>query len=216
MLRGGPWAETPVHLYSAYRTYLNLGDHNNSDGFRCAIPYGPLAITTVLPTTFMMDSLYSIPLTATDAVGGIVTWSVPRKPASMNIVSNTLVWVPTTAGLDTIAIIATDGTWFDTLSSVVQVLATTALMPNLRHSSLTSLSLSATQHVHSMSITAGLPANLPEGTIAVYNLSGRKIAENSISGTGWHTVNVGDVRAGVYLLRLTVQGRTIVQRFSIY
>jgi uncharacterized protein (TIGR02145 family) len=75
VLRGGPWAEAPVHLYSSYRTYLNIGDHNNSDGFRCARS----ATAVVLPTAPTISS-------AVAGDGKIsVSWSPVSGATSYNL-----------------------------------------------------------------------------------------------------------------------------------
>jgi hypothetical protein len=176
----------------------------------------PPVITTVLPSQFKQDTLYSIPLTATDEEGNAVTWSVPRKPATMNIIGNMLVWAPTILGLDTITIIATDGNGFDTLSSLVQVL-TDAVSLSSSHSALpVSLGLAVTRNIGSISITAGLPVNSGSGTITIFNISGKRLAEKNISGVGWHTVTFSEVPAGAHLLRLNAGGKSIVQRFMCY
>ena|GEM_PF-4477305 len=44
-----------------------------------------LVLTTVIPDTFYVDSLYTIPLTATDAMMLPLTWNVLSKPSNMQM-----------------------------------------------------------------------------------------------------------------------------------
>jgi Putative Ig domain. len=177
----------------------------------------PPVITTILPTQFKLDTLYSIPLTATDEEGDAITWSVPRKPATMNIIGNILVWAPTTLGLDTITIIATDGNGFDTLSSVVQVLNAVAALSRMHSALPISFELSAvSQRAGTVSVTAGLPANAGMGTITIFSISGKKVAEKNIAGAGWHALSFGNVSTGAHLLRLNAGGKSIVRKVSSF
>lgn len=176
----------------------------------------PPIITTILPTTFKFDTLYSIPLTATDEEGNAITWSIPRKPATMSIVSNVLVWAPTTAGLDTIIIIASDGSSTDTLLQEVQVVTTSAVHNHSQISLPLVSSIAAFQKAGSIIVTAGLPISAKSGVITLFDIAGKRIAERALSGTGWYTFSITNVPPGAHVLRMKTGGKVITQKLTSY
>jgi hypothetical protein len=62
---------------------------------------------------------------------------------------------------------------------------------------------------------AGLPEKTASGSVALFSVSGKKLIEKSIVGTGWHTINLGTISDGAYLLRLNTGGLMIMRRVSV-
>jgi hypothetical protein len=53
--------------------------------------------------------------------------------------------------------------------------------------------------------------------LAVYDLTGRQVVRREVgsSGPGWHTVKLGSLPAGVYLVRLSQAGRSLSARLAV-
>jgi hypothetical protein len=74
------------------------------------------------------------------------------------------------------------------------------------------LGLSASLKAGSITVSAGLPEKFSAGTVTLFSISGKKLAEHAIAGAGWHTITLGNVPSGAHLLRLNAGGKTILRK----
>jgi hypothetical protein len=173
-------------------------------------------ITSVFPNTFKTDTLYSIPLTANDEEGNVITWTVAQKPATMNIISNVLVWAPSSIGSDTIVLIVSDGTSSDTLTSYFQVINGSAT--GISHSKYlpmpTDLSLTSIKSDGRISLRVGMPKDILSGTLNVYDIKGRIVATYHIGNNGWHTVQLPNISSGIFVARIIAGKKTLDIRIA--
>jgi hypothetical protein len=68
-----------------------------------------------------------------------------------------------------------------------------------------------------MWVSFSLPLS-ESATLEVIDVSGRRVREQTVSGTGRHTVNLAagvHLAPGVYLVRLTQAGKSVVMRASV-
>ena len=74
------------------------------------------------------------------------------------------------------------------------------------------LKLSAVQKAGSAMITVALPSTCIAGTMTIVSISGKKLAERTISGPGLHTISIENVPLGVHFLRLNAGGNVIMRK----
>jgi hypothetical protein len=72
---------------------------------------------------------------------------------------------------------------------------------------------------HELRVTFGLKDSKP-ATLAVFDVSGRQLVVHRVDGLGpgWHTVSIGghsNLSAGVYVIRLTQDGRSLTTRAAL-
>ena len=70
---------------------------------------------------------------------------------------------------------------------------------------------SANQKAGLIKIGTWLPSMCATGTLTILSISGKKLAERTISGPGWHTVTIADIPAGVHFLHVDA-GNNILER----
>jgi hypothetical protein len=64
----------------------------------------------------------------------------------------------------------------------------------------------------SFSLASGASA-----TLAAYEVSGRQVASREVGSSepSWHTLELGNVPAGIYVVRLSQAGRTVRARVAV-
>jgi hypothetical protein len=70
--------------------------------------------------------------------------------------------------------------------------------------------------VGGLDVSFSLASDSP-ATLAVYDVSGRQVVSRDVgsSGPGWHAMKLGNLRAGVYIVRLSQGGRNLSSRVAI-
>jgi len=199
-----------------------LSDTTTVSIFVTAINHPPM-ITTVLPQTFKTDTLYSIPLLATDLEGDSIAWTILRKPATMTIISNILVWSPNKVGNDTLTIIASDGKLFDTLFTAVQIV-NQSLVESANQNIPKELSLAALPNPANsiISFQVGIPVSSSTAILRIYNIKGELIREWQTNDIGTHVIrwNGVDIHGrsvgnGIYVAKVNTKSKSITQRFNL-
>jgi len=74
------------------------------------------------------------------------------------------------------------------------------------------LKLSAAQKAGSAMIAVALPSTCAIGTITILSISGKKLAEKTILGSGRQTVTIANIPPGVHFLRLNAGGNSIMRK----
>jgi hypothetical protein len=177
-----------------------------------------LAITTYIPDTFYVDSLYTIHLTAQYSGGSKLVWTVLRKPSKMQVISNTLMWLPAASniGVDTIIVSVSDGSESDTLKKtiVVQSKGGTAEKLN-RNPEPEIFNVRITQRNESTELLVGIPlADNPGCEINIFDMSGKAVYRKLYSGGGYYQISLTatQIGRGFYLVKVSNGSKVLVRR----
>jgi hypothetical protein len=203
---------------------ISVSDGSVSDTMKKAIAVlaAPvLAISTVFPDTFYVDSLYSIHMTATHAGNAPLTWTVLKKPSGMLDISNTLIWAPgeSDIGNDTIIIAVSNDSVSDTLTKPIAVEPKGGTLARANENLGPEVLSARVSHGNgSIDLIVGIPgAGNPAWEIDVCDLSGRAVCRKVFSGFGYHRISLtsAELKRGFYVVRVS-NGSTFLTRRALF
>jgi hypothetical protein len=168
-----------------------------------------VGITTVFPDTFYVDSLYYLHLSARYSGSQTLTWTVIRKPSTMQDIANTLIWLPTSSniGSDTIIISVSNGSESDTLKKPIVVEPRGGTKAGLaKHPEPNILSARVLHGIGSTDLVVGVPSAVsPQCEIRLFDPSGKMVYKTLLLGPGYHRVSLAfaGIGRGCYVVRVS-------------
>ncbi|MBL8027849.1 MAG: hypothetical protein JNL74_15605 [Fibrobacteres bacterium] len=217
---------TPTLLQSGNQTVrVRATNGTSSDTATLMItvlPNEAPSIQIALPSSFQVDSFYTIPLIATDKEKNKIIWTIPNRLTNMIVIDTMLFWTPLSSqiGNHSLRIIASDGELFDTANYNYKVVprGTSNSEESIASPQILSLNVSPNPFNPTTNLKIAVPANAMKLlTLHIYEATGKLLRSWTIKGTGYHNVQWNGKDAygnllptGMYLAKLH-GGATILQ-----